>query len=48
MTEKELREKLEALYDDALRVYRENGNQNYDAGVLEGVKRVMQELGYAR
>lgn len=35
---KELRE----LYDHAVEVYKQNGKKDYDAGIVEGLKRAIE------
>jgi len=37
---------LESMYQEALRLYKENGRKDYEAGIVEGLKRVMEEFGY--
>ena len=39
---------LEQLYDDVLRIYRENGKTDYDAGVVQGVKQAIEVFNYAK
>jgi len=37
-------EKLTNLYEQALETYQANGKNDYDAGVVEGIKRVIELL----
>jgi hypothetical protein len=39
---------LEQLYAHALENYQSNGKTDYEAGIVEGIKRVQEELGYIR
>ena len=40
------RKVLEELYSHALENYQANGKTDYEAGILEGIKRVQEEFGY--
>ncbi len=35
-------EKLNELYNNALATYQENGKNDYEAGIVEGIKRVIE------
>ncbi len=36
--------KINDLYSQALEIYEENGRKDYDAGIVEGIKRVLEIL----